>query len=167
MPSLIRVVVDDLAFVEADAVLRPADADLAPLTPAMRRLDEQGGPRFAALRRVGMPLDAGAAVVTGGGEITAPFVLHLVLQDSSTPSSPDTIRRALVSAWQRAAEWQLASVAAPPVGTGPGQLALEESVALLAGTFPRGADALPSTLTIVVEREDERESAEAALRTLG
>jgi O-acetyl-ADP-ribose deacetylase (regulator of RNase III) len=167
MPSLIRVVVDDLAFVEADAVLRPADAALQALTPAMRRLDEQGGARFAALRRVGMPLDAGAAVVTGGGDLTAPFVLHLVLQDPSTPSSRDTIRRALTSAWQQAAEWQLASVAAPPIGAGPGQLALEEAVALLAETFPRGADLLPSTLTIVVEREHERESAEAALRILG
>ena len=73
MPTDIRIVVDDLAFVEADAVLRPADASLQALTPAMRRLDEQGGERFAGLRRVGMPLDAGAAVVTGGGELTAPF----------------------------------------------------------------------------------------------
>ena len=30
---MIEVVVDDLAFVEADAILRPADDTLAPLTP--------------------------------------------------------------------------------------------------------------------------------------
>jgi len=163
MPSQIRVVVDDLAFVEADAVLRPADASLQALTPAMRRLDEQGGPRFATLRRVGMPLDAGAAVVTGGGDLAAPFVLHLVLQDSTTPVSVDTIRRALVSARQRAAEWGLGSVAAPPIGVGPGQLSLEESVALLARTFPPGDGA--AGLTIVVEKDDERETAEAVLRS--
>lgn len=161
---MIRVIIDDLAFVEADAVLRPADASLQPLTPAMRRLDEQGGPRFAALRRVGMPLDAGAAVVTGGGDLAAPFVLHLVLQDSNTPASHDTVRRALVSAWQRAAEWQLGRVATPPIGVGPGQLALEESVALMFDTFPRETGVQPMSLTIVVERDHELETAEAMLR---
>lgn len=163
---MIRVIIDDLAFIEADAVLRPADASLQPLTPAMRRLDEQGGPSFAALRRVGMPLDAGAAVVTGGGDLAAPFVLHLVLQDANTPASHDTVRRALVSAWQRAAEWQLGSVATPLIGVGPGQLALEESVALMFDTFPRetGAGAQPMALTIVVERDHELETAEAMLR---
>ena len=40
---MIEVVVDDLAFVEADAILRPADDTLAPLTPAMKRLDLQAG----------------------------------------------------------------------------------------------------------------------------
>ena len=164
MPTDIRVVVDDLAFVEADAVLRPADASLQALTPAMRRLDEQGGERFAALRRVGMPLDAGAAVVTGGGDLAAPFVLHLVLQDPQTPASRDTIRRALVSAWQRAAEWGLGRVAAPPVGVGPGQLSLEDAVAMLAQTIPRNGDGAVS-LTIVVEKEHERETAEAILRS--
>jgi hypothetical protein len=47
---MIEVVVDDLAFVEADAILRPADDTLAPLTPAMKRLDLQAGARFATLR---------------------------------------------------------------------------------------------------------------------
>ena len=163
MPSQIRVVVDDLAFVEADAVLRPADASLQALTPAMRRLDEQGGARFATLRRVGMPLDAGAAVVTGGGDLAAPFVLHLVLQDPATPASADTVRRALVSAWQRAAEWGLGRVASPPVGVGPGQLSLEEAVALLAQTIRRDESGLD--LTIVVEKDHERETAEAVLRS--
>ena len=66
---MIEVVVDDLAFVEADAILRPADDTLAPLTPAMKRLDLQAGARFATLCQVQSPLDAGAAVVTGGGDL--------------------------------------------------------------------------------------------------
>ncbi len=165
MPNTIRVVVDDLAFVEADAILRSADADLQALTPAMRRLDEQGGTSFALLRRVGMPLDAGAAVVTGGGDLAAPLVLHLVLQDSATPASRETIRRALLSAWQRASEWQLARIAAPAVGAGPGQLPLEESVSLLAETFRSRAGGPPEELTIVVEKVQEQETAEAVLRT--
>ena len=163
---MIEVVVDDLAFIQADAILRPADDALAPITPAAARLDQQAGPRFAALCKVSTPLDAGAAVVTGGGDLTAPLVVHLVLQDQGrTPMGRDTIRRALQSAWQRARDWSLEHVAAPPIGAGPGRLSLEEAVLLLAESFPREGVA-PRTLRIVVECDDERELAEAVLRSV-
>jgi O-acetyl-ADP-ribose deacetylase (regulator of RNase III) len=163
---VIEVVVDDLAFLEADAILRPADDALAPITPAAARLDQQAGPRFAALCRVSTPLDAGAAVVTGGGDLSSPLVVHVVLQDQGEAAGGrDTIRRALKSAWQRAADWQLEHLATPPIGAGPGRLSLEESVLLLAETFPRRNGA-PRTLRIVVESDDERELADAVLRTV-
>ena len=88
---MIDVVVDDLAFVEADAILRPADERLGPLTPAMTRLDQQGGERFARLRTVQTPLQAGAAVVTGGGDLTTPFVVHLVLQEIGRASCRERV----------------------------------------------------------------------------
>src|SRR6185437_7876521 len=84
-PNVIRVVVDDLAGVAVDAVLRSADQSLDPVTPAMSRLDRQAGDRFEAQRRVTTPLEAGAAVVTGGGDLKAPFVLHVVIRDPSSP----------------------------------------------------------------------------------
>ena len=49
---MITVVVDDIASVRADAVLRPAGESLEPIAASARRLDEQGGPRFAELYRV-------------------------------------------------------------------------------------------------------------------
>jgi O-acetyl-ADP-ribose deacetylase (regulator of RNase III) len=152
---LIAVVVDDLALVQADAVLRPADELLQPASPAIAALDRQGGERFAALRRVSSPLAAGAAVVTGGGDLAAPLVLHVVIRDPSAPTGRDVVRRALVSAWQRAADWGLTSLATPLVGAGAGQLGTEEAAELLVETFPPGA-AVPGLLSIVVDREDER-----------
>jgi len=157
--------VDDLAFIEADAILRPADDGLAPITSAAARLDQHAGPRFAALCRVSMPLDAGVAVVTGSGDLTAPLVVHLVLQDHGrTATGRETIQRALQSAWQRARDWNLEHVASPPIGMGPGRLSLEEAVLLLAESFPRDGSA-PRTLRIVVERDEERELADAVLRS--
>ncbi|HYC31828.1 MAG TPA: macro domain-containing protein, partial [Gemmatimonadales bacterium] len=162
---MIQVVVDDLALIEVDAVVRPADAMLAPVTPAVSRLDELGGERFAAQRRVTTGLEAGAAVVTGGGDLAAPFVLHVVIRDDRSEGGRDVIRRALVSAWQRAQDWGLRTVAAPLVGIGAGHLSLEEAAGLLAETFPRAGSGLnPEELRIVVEREDERETVEAIVR---
>ena len=163
---MIDVVVDDLAFVEADAILRPADERLGPLTPAMTRLDQQGGERFARLRTVQTPLQAGAAVVTGGGDLTTPFVVHLVLQDEQEAGDVALVRRVLRAAWQQAAAWQLDRIATPLVGAGPGRLSDEESAQIIAESFlaaaPSGSDA--RTLRIVVERDADRELIEAAVQ---
>jgi O-acetyl-ADP-ribose deacetylase (regulator of RNase III) len=162
---VIRVVVDDLAGVAVDAILRPADQSLDPVTPAISRLDQQAGQRFEAQRRVNSPLEAGAAVVTGGGDLKAPYVLHVVIRDPASPVRREVVRRALVSAWQRASDWGLGRIAAPLVGAGAGQLSPEEAAALLAETFPRNAtEGPPAELHIVVEREEERAMVEAILR---
>jgi O-acetyl-ADP-ribose deacetylase (regulator of RNase III) len=162
---VITVVVDDLASLQVDAVLRPADESLAPLAPSASRLDQIGGPPFADQHRVSSPLEAGAAVVTGGGNLAAPFVIHVVIRDAASPVARKTVRRALVSAWERAGVWGLGRIATPLVGADGGQLSLEESATLLVETFPRsaGADA-PSELCIVVERQGERDAVEAIVR---
>jgi len=165
---VIQVVVDDLAFVTADAIVRPADEILNPVSPEVSRLDRQAGERFAALRRVATPFDAGAAVVTGGGDLAAPFVLHVVIRDSQRRTDRDIVRRALLSAWQRAADWGLGSIAAPLVGAGAGQLSQEEAAGLLVETFPDQASGSPTELRIVVERDDDRALVEAIVqRRLG
>ncbi len=162
---MITVVVDDLASLRVDAVLRPAGESLEPLAAAAARLDELAGQRFADQHRVSAPLEAGAAVVTGGGDLLAPFVIHLVIRDSASPVARTTVRRALVSAWQRAGEWALGRIGAPLVGTDGGQLSLEESATLLVETFPRpGAADHPAELCIVVERQEERDAVEAIVR---
>jgi O-acetyl-ADP-ribose deacetylase (regulator of RNase III) len=161
---VITVVVDDLAALPVDAVLRPAGASLEPAAAAATRLDQAGGEPFADQRRVSSPLEAGAAVVTGGGNLVAPFVIHAVIRDSSAPVARAKIRRALVSAWQQAGGWGLARIAAPPVGVEGGGLTLEDAVALLVETFPREPDGPPAELCIVVQRQEEREAVEAILR---
>jgi O-acetyl-ADP-ribose deacetylase (regulator of RNase III) len=152
---MIEVVVDDLAFIRADAVVRAANELLEPVTPAMAALDRHAGERFTALRQVASPLAAGAAVVTGGGNLAAPLVLHVVIRDRDRGTERDVVRRALVSAWQRAADWGLATLATPLVGVGAGQLTAETAAELLVDTFPPDG-VTPGRLSIVVDREDER-----------
>ena len=163
---MIRVVVGDLAVVAVDAVLRPADASLAPAGHSGVHLDGLGGETFAVQRRTTTPLEAGAAVVTGAGELAAAYVLHVVIVDERKPVHHAAVRRALVSAWQRAGDWGLARLAAPLIGAETGHLTLDEAVALLVETFPRGAEGAPAELQIVVEAETERARVEAIVRRL-
>ena len=151
---MILVVTGDLARQAVDAVVRPADATLAAVGAVAARLDEVGGARFAAQRRTATPLEAGAAVVTGGGDLPAGFVLHVVVADERGPADRERLRRGLVSAWQRAGDWGLRRLAAPLVGA-DGTLTLEESVGLLRETAPDTAE-----LSIVVD-ESQRDAVEA------
>ena len=161
---MIYVLLDDLALIKADAIIRPADETLGPTSPAMTRLDERAGPGFADQRRVSSPLKAGSAVVTGSGDLAAPFVLHVVIRDPDIQTGRDIVRRALVSAWQRATDWELGTIATPLVGADSGQLSVEEAVTLLAETFPASGQGFPGELTIVVDQEAERVLVEAILR---
>lgn len=162
---MIQVIVDDLALIPADAVIRPTDETLNPISEVTSRLDQKAGPRFAEQRRLSATLKAGAAVVTGSGDLPAPFVLHVVIRDADSGVGRDVVRRALQSAWERARDWELHSIAAPLVGAGAGQLSLEESATLMAETFP-GDQGTPFELNIVVERESDRELVEAIVRRM-
>src|SRR5437879_12120550 len=64
---VIRVVVDDLTFLSADAIVRPATTRLDPTTHAVRRLEPVGGAESSSHLRLQKELPVGAAGVTARG----------------------------------------------------------------------------------------------------
>jgi O-acetyl-ADP-ribose deacetylase (regulator of RNase III) len=167
---VIRVVVDDLAFLAADAIVRPATSRLDPTTPAVRRLEQVGGAEFTAHLRIQKELAVGAAVVTaGGGDLPAEFVIHAVIRSDVEPVTPEIVARAWQSALQRAREWEFARLTVPPIGTGAGNLSVEDAAEIMVRILKTyAADApFPSDVAIVVETPEDREAFEAALRRRG
>ena len=164
---MIRVVVDDLAFLETDAIVRPATARLDPTTPAVRRLEQAGGAEFLEHFRLQKDLSVGAAVVTGGGgDLPAEFVIHAVIQSDTQPVTRHTVARAWLSALERAREWEFARLTVPPLGTGAGNLTVEDAAAVMAGVLRSHIQSapFPSDVSIVVETPAERDAFEAALK---
>jgi O-acetyl-ADP-ribose deacetylase (regulator of RNase III) len=162
-----RAVVDDLAFLAADAIVRPATARLDPTTPAVRRLEQVGGPAFATHLKVQQELAVGAAVVTGaGGDLPADFVIHAVIQSDHEPVTRQTVETAWRSALQRAHEWEFASITTPPLGTGAGNLSLEDAAQIMVDVFAGHAAAapLPRDVVIVVESPADGELCQAVLQ---
>jgi O-acetyl-ADP-ribose deacetylase (regulator of RNase III) len=155
---VIRIVEGDLAQQRVSAVLRPADEHLAPLGETSLRLDQAGGARLTDLRRTQAPLEVGSAVITGGGGLPAEFVLHLVVHGEERAASPETVRRALASAWHRAEAWELQTIAASVDGLGGPVLSVDEGARMLVESFrKRPANATrPGELCIVVRNDNER-----------
>jgi O-acetyl-ADP-ribose deacetylase (regulator of RNase III) len=164
---VIHVVVDDLAFVPADAVVRPATSTLEPASSAVRHLEQVGGAAFWQQLRVQKALDVGAAVVTSSGDLEAEFVIHAVVRSDTEDVSSAGVRRSMLSVLQRAADWELARISTPVLGTGPGNLSLEDAAGIMVDVLAsalRGA-AYPKDVCIVVESDDDRAIVEACLRS--
>jgi O-acetyl-ADP-ribose deacetylase (regulator of RNase III) len=167
---VIQVVVDDLAFLAAEAVVRPATTRLDPTTPAVRRLETVGGIEFVGRLRLQKELAVGAAVVTaGGGDLPAEFVIHAVIQSDTEPITRDGVTRAWRSTLQQAQEWEFTSVTVPPIGTGAGNLSVEDAADIMVPILKShlANAAFPANVAIVVETPEERDAFEAALRRSG
>lgn len=162
---MIRVVQHPPADLAVDAIVRAANSSLAPLGAASAALDHAAGPRFQAQRQVTAPLDAGAAVITGAGDLAAEFVLHIVLVSAERATTPDIVRRALVSAWHRAEGWELTTIGAPLAAVAVADLPPEMAVRLLIDTFQerRGESRYPAELQIIVTGPSEQALVDALL----
>lgn len=156
---MIEVRVDDLAFLEGEAIARPVNSALQATTTLMRRLELAGGQALANQLRVTQPLPVGSAVVTAAGDLPAELLIHGVVSSDTEPVSADSVRRAVTSALQRAADWQITHLALSPFGLGPGNLDVEDSAEIMIDAIARHLATArhPASVTIVVETPDDAE----------
>ena len=152
---MIHVVTGDLASVAADAVARPATTRLEPLTPALRRLDDAAGPKFMEQRRVRRELPAGAAVVTGGGDLPAEYVVHLVLGSAPDTVTTDSVSRALDAALWQCTQWQIGTLACPVPAAG--NLAPEAATRVLLDAIRRHMRRADHPATVLIVTADTAE----------
>jgi O-acetyl-ADP-ribose deacetylase (regulator of RNase III) len=150
---MIEVRVDDLVFVNADAILWPVTAELRATTPLLRRLEGAGGRALASQLVLQEPLPVGSAVVTGAGELGAGLLIHAVVSSDTDPVTKWGVRRALTSALQRAADWEIAHLACTPFGLGAGNFEIEESAEIMIEVIREHLERAkwPTRVTIVVE----------------
>ena len=119
---MIRIRVGALHEADAEAILRPVSSDLAPVTGAARDVELRTGEAVRVRLQALGGLPMGGAVVTPGGDVGVPFLIHVVVQSAEEPVSSPGVRRALLNGLRRASEWEMESLALPPLGTGAGNL---------------------------------------------
>lgn len=153
----IDVRVDDLAFYEGEAIVRPVNARLGATTPVMRRLEQAAGAGFVDSVRVAEPMPVGAAVVTGAGELSAELLIHGVVSSDEEPVSRASVRLALVSALQRAVAFQIRELAIAPFGLGAGNLDIEDSADVMVSVLTEHMkrSQYPAAVLIVAETQLE------------
>jgi O-acetyl-ADP-ribose deacetylase len=128
---VIRVVRADPTQVRAEALVRSVGEDLEPCTAVDDRIGRGAGDGVLERLRSFGEVPIGAALVTPGGALPVPFLIHLVVRSMEEPVSEDRIARALRNALRQAAEWGLRTVAIPPIGTGAGNLDAEDAARVM------------------------------------
>jgi O-acetyl-ADP-ribose deacetylase len=155
--TLIRVRVDDLAFLTGEAIAWPVTAALGATTTLLRRLERAGGSALALQLRTQDPLPVGSAVVTGAGSLGVELLVSAVVTSDDEAVTRGGVRRAMTSALQRAADWRIDTLYCAPFGLGAGNLDPEDSATGMLEAIWQHAQRsrFPGEITIVVENEME------------
>lgn len=128
---MVRVTLMELQEAEAEAYIRSVSSELDPLTPVSRDLEKGAGPGVSDRLRALGKMPVGAALITPGGELEVPFLIHLVLQSAEEPVTKVGLRLALQNGLRRAHEWGLDTIAVSVLGIGAGNLSVEESAEVM------------------------------------
>lgn len=162
---MIRVEQGELAAAPAAAVLRPVSSEWDAVTPATRRLELALGADLAAQCRAQGELPVGTALVTPAGELLFDLVVHVAVRSATEAVSAAAVVRGLRAGLGRLREWGVRSVALPPLGTGAGNLDVEESADLSIPVLLDHMDGneYPEDVVIVVDSDYERDVFERRL----
>jgi O-acetyl-ADP-ribose deacetylase (regulator of RNase III) len=128
---MIRVVLGEPKASPTECILRSVSSEMEPDTPESRELELGAGSAVLDRLRAMGSLPVGAAVITPGGDLQVPFLIHVVLQSADQPVGKDGLRLALQNGLRRAQEWGLETLSLPPLGTGAGNLGAEEAAEIM------------------------------------
>jgi len=124
---VIQVVVGSLASQEQEGVVCPIRSDLTPLTAGARDVLLAAGPGVdERLQQLGA-IPIGGAAITPGGALGAAFIIHVVTASEEESETSMSVQRALRNALRRAVDWEIESLAIPPLGAGVGHMETEEA----------------------------------------
>ena len=124
---MITVSIGALHESDVESVLRPIRSDFTPVTVASKNLTEAAGePMQDRLEQMGV-IPIGGAVMTPAGDLSAEFVVHIVVSAPDEPETPASVQKALGNGLRRATDLGVESMALPPLGMGVGALEAEES----------------------------------------
>jgi len=155
---MIRIALEPLAAVEAEALVRPIRSDLAPVSAASRDVGIAAGPRME--ERLGRldSLPLGGAVMTPGGDLRVDYVIHVVVMAEEDPQTTLTVQKALRNGLARAVDWGVGSLALPPLGLGVGLTEPEDAARALVEILFRHLDDGRPPLDFVIAVSSEYEA---------
>ena len=90
----------------------------------------------------------------------------LGMSSDTEPVTRDGVARAWRSALQQVQEWEFSTVTVPPIGTGAGNLTVEDAAEIMVPILKihLGSATFPAEVSFVVETPAERDAFEAVLR---
>lgn len=136
----IEVLEADITALEVDAVANAANTDLRHGGGVAGAIVRAGGESIQAESDEKAPIDLGAAVATGAGELPARWVIHAATMHLGGPTSAEIIRQATASTLRVADELGARSLGLVAFGTGVGGFPVEDAARIEAEEVRRHLD---------------------------
>ena len=170
IPIEIDVWQGEIAELEVDAILVPANESLFMTTPVGRSVKLRAGEGVERDAVQQGPTPAGSAVVTGGGQLAASYVIHVVGVGHDLRPDADRLRSALDAALQLAERLGLGRLAIAPIGNERGVFDADEAAAALADVLAARSGSgggMPASLVVAVPGPVEAAAYRRAMSALG
>ena len=169
LPIEIEIWQGEVAELEVDAVIVPANESLFMTAPVAAAVKRRGGNQVETEAVAQGPVPAGSAVVTGGGQLAAPYVIHVVGVGHDLRRDPDQLRRAIDAALDAAGHLSLRRIALGPIGVERGVFPAAEAAEILLGAIADRADSggwTPESVVVAVTHANELAEYQAALEAV-
>jgi O-acetyl-ADP-ribose deacetylase len=127
----VEVIQGDLTQQDVDAIVNAANNDLELGGGVAGAIARAGGPQIQAECRSIGRIEVGDAAITGGGNLTARFVIHAASMHLGGRTNADSLRDSTRRSLEIASDRGLRSVAFPAVGTGIARFPLEECARIM------------------------------------
>lgn len=155
----------EIAELEVDAVVVGSSESLFMTGAAAASVKRIGGSQIESSAVAQGPIAPGGAVVTAGGRLAAPYVIHAVAVGHDRVADADRLRSAVVAALAFCAPLRLQRIAVAPLGTEYGSFRVEEAADLLvAAILEAAAPPLDSVVVAVAHPNEARAVVDALAR---
>lgn len=163
--ATVEVLEADITTLEVDAIANAANTDLRHGGGVAGAIVRAGGRLIQEESDMKAPIELGAAVATGAGELPCSWVIHAATMHLGGPTSAEIIREATVSTLRVADEVGARSLALVAFGTGVGGFPLADAARIEVEEVRRHLDGATALERIVfcVRGAEAREAFEAAL----
>jgi O-acetyl-ADP-ribose deacetylase (regulator of RNase III) len=153
----IDVWLGDIAELEVDALVVPANESLFMTTGAAASVKRRGGEEIELAAIEQGPIPPGTAIVTQGGTLAAPYVIHAVAVGHDLQADPVRLSSATKAALDLCTPMQLRRIAIAGLGTERGTFAPDEAARILVASVRDHADAhdLPESVVFVLATPTE------------
>lgn len=121
----ITLIEGDISEQQVDAIVNAANSHLILGAGVAGVIREKGGPTIQQECDAIGPIEVGAAVITGAGELPAQFVIHAAGMAPGGSADEQSVRDSIRASLVLAADQNLASIAFPAIGTGVGGFPLQ------------------------------------------
>jgi len=129
----IEIVQGDITEMDVDAIVNAANTDLKLGSGVAGAIRRKGGPSIQIeCNEIGR-VQLGQAAVTGSGDLKARHVIHAAGMELGGEVSEGSLRAATLNSLLKASELELKTLAFPAIGTGVGNLPVNECAAIMIG----------------------------------